>query len=75
MYVYDVVVKKFTFAVSSRDELLGFFLSRSEICIHVIFSDISFMAIFAEVTKNERIIFSDVIYCRLQLVIGLFISQ
>jgi len=31
------------------------------------------MTIFAEVTKNECIIISQVTYCGLQLVIGLFI--
>jgi len=31
------------------------------------------MAIFAEVTENECIIVSEVIYCVSQLVIGLFI--
>jgi len=33
------------------------------------------MALCAEVTKNEYIIISEVIYCGSQLVIGLLISQ
>jgi len=42
---------------------------------NLVFRDISFMAMFVEVTENECIIISEVIYCGLQLVIGLVISQ
>jgi len=36
---------------------------------NLVFSDILFMAIFAEVTENECIIISEVLYCGSQLVI------
>ena len=42
---------------------------------NLVFSNVSFMVIFAEVSENECIIISEVIYRGSQLVIFLFISQ
>ena len=41
--MYDVVVKKFTFAVSSRDELLVIILARNSVCLSDCYSSLVVM--------------------------------